>query len=425
MIPESSWRPDLQTVVDLMREISRQSDPQAAAQLYGRRLREEKLVISDAYIAVSRRGLERPAYRITRSSLWKRDINPWTEKDLLPVYNSGLLGELIYSEEPCVITDLQSRLAPDDPALEHFARMNMLVSLPQYDDGVAQNLSVTLVRDPATFPMDRIPIMMWQSNLWGRSVLNLVLRKELKVAYDALDKELQQVGKIQKSLLPVKLPEVSGVELAAHYKTSARAGGDYYDLFELGDGRWGLLIADVSGHGPPAAVIMAITHAIAHLHPGDGSPGDLLGFVNRSLAARYTNGNGTFVTAFYGVYDSRNRTLTYARAGHNPPRLLRQGVVEELAKVGGLPLGLWEEGEYEEHIEPLKSGDALLFYTDGITEARNPAGDMFGTELLDKSVGECTASARNVLKHVLASLDAFTQGTPPADDQTLLAMVLR
>ncbi|MDP9175056.1 MAG: serine/threonine-protein phosphatase [Planctomycetota bacterium] len=425
MKDEDSWRSELKIVVDLMRDVSRQTDPQAAAELYGRRIRETGMVPTDGYISVSRRGLEPPAYRITRSSLWKEQINPWTQKSRLPLFQTGLLGELLYSGEPQAISDLQSRLSPDDPALEYFQGMNMAVSMPQYDNGVAINMNVMVLRDPARFPLKIFPSLFLQSNLWGRSVLNLVLRQELKTAYDALDHELKQVGELQRSLLPSELPTIEGIELAVNYRTSARAGGDYYDLFNLSNGRWGLLIADVSGHGPPAAVIMAITHAIAHLHTGDGTAAALLSYINRSLVARYTNGNGTFVTAFYGVYDPAERTLTYARAGHNPPRIMRNGVVGELDSVGGLPLGLWEDRPYEERVEKLAPGDALLFYTDGVTEARDAAGEMFGIEPLDKALRAAGSSAENLLSHVLDALNTFAGGVPPGDDQTLLTMVVR
>ena len=119
-------------------------------------------------------------------------------------------------------------------------------------------------------------MMVMQTNLWGRSVLNSVLRLELKDAYDALDHEFKTVGDIQRSLLPRVLPTIPGLDLAAYYETSQRAGGDYYDFFPLPADRWGIFIADVSGHGIPAAVRMAITHAIAHTRPDPAvGPGEI------------------------------------------------------------------------------------------------------------------------------------------------------
>ncbi len=105
------------------------------------------------------------------------------------------------------------------------------------------------------------------SNLFGRATHNLVLSDQLKVAYEAVDYEMKVVADIQRSLLPMQMPSIPTLSLAAHYQTSHRAGGDYYDFFPLPDGKWGILIADVSGHGTPAAVLMAVTHSLAHTLP--------------------------------------------------------------------------------------------------------------------------------------------------------------
>jgi phosphoserine phosphatase RsbU/P len=427
------WHRELRVVVDLMRELSRMSDPQAAAGMYGRRLRETGLVPSDEWVSVSRRGLERPWYRITRSTTWKEEINPWKQKDLLPLFDRGLLGELVYGDEPVIIDDLPSRLRADDPAYEYLNGFELLATLPQYENGVALNLLVVLLRHRTRFPVHRLPMMVWQANLWGRSVMNFALREELKSAYDALDGELQAVGQIQRSLLPGELPRLRTLDLAAYYETSRRAGGDYYDVFDLGGGRWGVMIADVSGHSTPAAVIMAVTHAVAHLHPGRGvPPGELLAFVNRRLAERYTLGTGAFVTAFYGIYDDATRTLTYASAGHNPPRLVRGGRVSSLAGARGIPLGIDADQAYPEDVEALEPGDVLLLYTDGLSEARSPTGEMYGDARMDQALldrvaasAEQGATAAGVLDTLLADLRVFTDGAAAADDRTVVAGVAR
>src|SRR5207244_619716 len=211
-----------------------------------------------------------------------------------------------------------------------------------------------------------IPILHWQSGLFGRGTQNLVLRNELSAALKALDRELQTVGEIQKSLLPRELPAIDGFEVSAYYQTSARAGGDYYDFFPLPGGRWGVFIADVSGHGAPAAVLMAITHALAHAQPGTHTPpAVLLEYLNGQLARTYTR-SGAFVTAFYAVLDPANRTLTYSAGGHNPPRLARDGRVLSLDEAGSFPLGIAESETYRQTVVTMKPGDLLLLYTDGI-----------------------------------------------------------
>jgi sigma-B regulation protein RsbU (phosphoserine phosphatase) len=415
------WQTQMKTVVDLMRGLSRETDPQKAAQYYIARVR--KMFPADRWVSVSRRGMPPGEYLITRSSTWDEEIDPWRQRDRLPRLKGGLLGELIYSEEPQVIHDLASRLKSDDPGYDYLKGMKMLITLPMYDEGTAQNMLVQFFNDPSQFSVERYPTLMWQANLWGRGTLNLALRRELSEALESLDSELDKVGEMQRSLLPSQLPKIDGLQLAADYQTSQRAGGDYYDVFDCGDGRWGLLIADVSGHGTPAAVIMAVTHAIAHLHPGTGEPpGNLLSFVDRQLSDKYTNDRRSFVTAFYGIYDPRDRSLTYSRAGHNPPRFMRGGIIEPLDGVGGLPLGMGVKDErYFEKKLMLKTGDDLLFYTDGITEARNPARDMFGVERLDAAMLKPAKSAQEKLKNVLADLAAFTGPAPADDDRTLVA----
>ena len=131
---------------------------------------------------------------------------------------------------------------------------------------------ITLQPEVAAFDPETFPEWFWVSSLFGRVTHNLVLREELKDAYEIVERELKVVADIQRSLLPQVLPKIPTLELAAYYRTSRWAGGDYYDFFPLPDGRWGILIADVSGHGTPAAVMMAITHSLAHSLPGPADP---------------------------------------------------------------------------------------------------------------------------------------------------------
>jgi sigma-B regulation protein RsbU (phosphoserine phosphatase) len=216
--------------------------------------------------------------------------------------------------------------------------------------------------------------------------------------------------------------------MAAYYSTSARAGGDYYDFFPLPKGEWGLFIADVAGHGTPAAVLMAITHAIAHAEPGTHTPPpELLKHLNDRLARSYTR-NGTFVTAFYAVLDPATRTLTYSTAGHDPPRLVRNGAVHSLDERGGLPLGILVAQPYEQVTVKLERGDLLLLYTDGITEAMAPldgaaSRELFGLERLDAVLLQCGAqSSTQCIERIKDDVAAFRQNQPSTDDETLIAL---
>jgi sigma-B regulation protein RsbU (phosphoserine phosphatase) len=209
----------------------------------------------------------------------------------------------------------------------------------------------------------------------------------------------------------------------AYYNPATRAGGDYYDFFELGDERYGILIADVSGHGSPAAVHMAITHTLAHTRPNHGvCPAELLEYVNHHLARKYSSSGGTFVTAFFGVYDAGARTIKYASAGHPPPRVKRcnDGTLFSLDGETGVPLGILPDEKYPEHEVTLSVGDQIIFYTDGITEAFNPQQEMFSAERLDEVIENCALTAQGLIDETLAKVEAFTAGREADDDRTII-----
>lgn len=420
MVQFSDWQSQLQFVDDLMRASSRVADPQELVRLYGDGV--SRIYPVDLWLAISRRDINPPFYRITRSWRWEgEDINPWTEKHRLPMLSGGLLGELLYGDRPRVIEDVH--VAPDDPAREHLEGVRAIFAMPQYDNGVAVNMALMMFKDPASLNHVGLANMLWQANLFGRATLNMVLRQQLRNAYDDLDREMEVVGHMQRSLLPARLPDIPGIELAAHYETSQRAGGNYYDVFPLPDGEWGLFIADVSGHGTPAAVTMAITHALAHAHPGPPTPpAAMLRHLNERLASQYTNESGQFVTAFYCVFDPRSRRLTYSSAGHNPPRLARKGGVISLGAAGGFPLGITSDADFGEATITLEPHDLLLLYTDGVTEAGNGQGAMYDVPRLDELLLSACHTAAGAIDAINLDLRRFSERAPLTDDRTLLAM---
>jgi sigma-B regulation protein RsbU (phosphoserine phosphatase) len=431
------WREELAIIDRTMKAISGITDPEEMVNAYFEGIGE--LMPVHDYVSVSRRELPPPFYRVTRSSRFTEHFNPWTQRDRLPVLTGGLLGEIAYANEPVVLVDVPSRLRHDDPGRFYLEGFKSLVALPTYDRGEGLNVTALLMPEGTEIDPAAIPMLHWQSGLFGRGTNNLVLRNQLAAALAALDRELQTVGEIQRSLLPSALPKIDGFEFAAYYQTSARAGGDYYDFFPLSDRRsWGLFIADVSGHGTPAAVLMAITHAIAHSDPGTHTPPDvLLNHLNDRLTGSYTHG-GTFITAFYAVLDPVARTLTYSRAGHNPPRLVRGDSVISVEQSGALPLGILCDQPFEQSRMTLEHGDLLLLYTDGITEAVAPATNstgtgsgtgsgsgrrLFGVERLDELLLTCRGhTADDCVRKIRGAIADFTHDAPPTDDQTLIAI---
>jgi sigma-B regulation protein RsbU (phosphoserine phosphatase) len=421
-----TWEEELEIIDRTMKAISRISDPEQLVGAYWGGIGQ--LIPATGFVALSRRNVPAPFYQITRSSRFREHLNPWKEPERLPRLSGGILGELAYANRPVIIDDLPSRLAGDDPGYFYLEGFERLVAYPQYEGGEGINVTVMLLKRGEEFDLAKIPMLHWQAGLFGRGTSNLVLRNQLASAVAALDAELTVVGDIQRSLLPSELPRIPGFEIAAHYQTSARAGGDYYDFFPLERDSHGIFIADVSGHGTPAAVLMAITHAIAHTHPGcQTPPAALNSYLNDRLVCAYTR-QGRFVTAFYGVLDSKGRTLTYSRAGHEAPRLLRGGRIVLLDDPGGLPLGILDSQEYHQATVGLESGDLILLYTDGITDAVAAAKpdrerERFSTDRLNKVLigcGGCTAE--ECISRIRAELAAFSGNAPPIDDQTLIAI---
>src|SRR5207253_3560607 len=264
------WSEELAIIDNTMKAISDVTDPETFVNIYYNNI--GALIPGNDYVSVSRRNVATPFHLITRSSRFKEHFNPWTQRDLLPRLAGGLLGEIAYANEPVIIDDLPARLKADDPAHFYLEGFQSLVALPHYEAN--QGINVTIMLFPPGRELDKsmIPMLHWQGGLFGRGTTNLVLRNQLSDALKALDRELEVVGDIQRSLLPPQLPAIPGFDIAAHYQTSARAGGDYYDFFPLCDYACGLFIADVSGHGTPSAAFMAITRAIAHTHPCTHTP---------------------------------------------------------------------------------------------------------------------------------------------------------
>jgi sigma-B regulation protein RsbU (phosphoserine phosphatase) len=241
-----------------------------------------------------------------------------------------------------------------------------------------------------------------------------------------MDSDVRAVGELQRSLLPVPLPTIPGLEVAASYQPCGCAGGDMYDLFPLEDaspsGRWCVFIGDASGHGLAAAMVISMVHSILRAHPPSVSgPAELLAHSNRHLCLKQIRG---FVTAFIGVYEPGTRRLTYACAGHPPP-LVRgsvNGAVSRLDGAASYPLGIDARNRFPEASVHLQPGDTILLYTDGITDARNPSHEMFSEEQLQSAFGGCRQRPDGMIERLTKRIRRHREGRAPTDDQTLLVI---
>lgn len=251
------------------------------------------------------------------------------------------------------------------------------------------------------------------------------LQQQLQEQKDALERELEVVAKVQYDLLPKRLPEIKGMKLSAYYQTSRYAGGDYYDIIELPDERWGFMVADAEGHSTPAAVRMAMTCALLRGYPGAASdPGEVLKDLNRTLCEVV---GMSFITAIYAVYNGRDQSLRIVKAGHMDPLLYRpaEGETIEIPCEGTYAMGIEQYDEVPVTETRLQSGDRLLFYTDGLTEQFNPEGEMYGLERLRRQLSKDHGdNPREILDAIVDDAERFAKGLPADDDQALLLCVV-
>ncbi len=250
------------------------------------------------------------------------------------------------------------------------------------------------------------------------------LGREVQKQRDELEHELQVVAQLQRDLLPEQLPQVDGLNLAVYYETSRYAGGDYYDVAELPDGRLAILVADAEGHSAPGTVMMAMTCALFRsCSTCREEPDQLLSTINENLCKVNKE---SFVTAIYGVYDTRRRTLRMARAGHPLPILYRSSEKKamEVPCDGVFAMG-WDLYHQVPVTEiQLEPGDRLLFYTDGVTERFNEQLELYGDErLLQQLETADSGDPAEILKWIVDDLTRFAGARPADDDQAMLIII--
>lgn len=426
-MPEAPVESNLRIAIllEMLEEVSRATEPEQATQSFAARI--GKLRPVDGLVSVSVRNMPAGQYKITRLGkagepggvLQHRIVDPWKNWERLPARSGGFLGGLIAAEEPRILSGID---LSDDPVLgDEFAQMRSCMAIPIFDGGRVLNWVFQFKRIEDGFSESDLEQQLLSVNLFGSMTKNLVSIDQIRKLNERLQQQFEEVARVQQALLPKANPRIPGLVFATSYLTSEQAGGDYYDYFELPGGKWGILIADVAGHGPGAATVMAMLHAILHGHPGlaDG-PARVLAYANDRLAAAEME--RSFVTAFFAVYDPATRVLSYARAGHPPPRVkdTLTGQVEVLDGDAGIPLGIAADERFTQHDLVLRPGQTVVLYTDGVTEAFNTQREMFGTAGLDAALRKCTGEPDCVVDSVHAALFQHTGARTRDDDQTLV-----
>src|SRR5215208_981772 len=238
-----------------------------------------------------------------------------------------------------------------------------------------------------------------------------------------LEAELELSQVVQRALLPQRIPNIRGVELAAFSRPSEIIGGDYFDFFQFRDGTHGLVIADVSGHGVSAGILMSsLQTALRTMAPDTDSPAEILERINRFYIhnIHFT----TFVTVFLARFDPTTLSLTYVNAGHNPPAVRRRSNASITWLRPTAPaIGLAEEFHARMESIGFSEGDSLLLYTDGVTEVLNISNEQFGQERLAELVHQhADRPAPDLLQAVRQAVSAFGGNRPLVDDVTMVAL---
>jgi serine phosphatase RsbU (regulator of sigma subunit) len=322
--------------------------------------------------------------------------------------------------------------APDSP------RLRAGLSLPLVAHGIPAGLMLIQSTRKSRFSQGEAAILSTLAGYAAVAMQRAGLIEQLQGKIDALeaanvelaqkerlDRELELARQVQLSMLPHTFPILEGVEFAASYAPAYQVGGDFYDVIRLDEDHVALVIADVSDKGMPAALYMALTRSlILSAAQQYLSPADVLHNVNQLL--REIGEQDMFVTVFYGVLNRANGRLTYARAGHDHPFLLRDGHIEQLDGPG-MALGLFDPPVFslaEQTIE-VRSGDRLVLYTDGLTDVNGPDGVMLGRErLVDCLLDYADRPPGRMCRDLFDYLDSYRQGEPQFDDMALVVAAL-
>ncbi len=254
----------------------------------------------------------------------------------------------------------------------------------------------------------------------GQALMEQRLEQE-RVERERIEQELEVARSIQQTSLPEEVPTPEGWQISPYYKPAREVGGDFYDFFELRDGRLGLVVGDATGKGVPAALVMASARSMLRAVAGasEYSPGDVLGRVNDTLVTDMPP--NMFVTCFYAILDPKSGSLSYANAGHDLPYVHHGDGAEEL-RARGMPLGLMPGMSYEQKEVVLDAGVSVLLYSDGLVEAHDPKGEMFGFPRLRAHVAE-RGEERWLGEYLMEELYSFVgEGWEQEDDITLLTL---
>ncbi|HEX6385756.1 MAG TPA: SpoIIE family protein phosphatase [Anaerolineae bacterium] len=387
----------------------------------------QRLLQVDACAVLLVRSEDPNTLRFRAATGWRSD--PVANQYCVPADARSGSGQVMRTQQPLILEDLRQ----DEPAawVDEWLKAEGFESaaiVPLVADGRSIGSLVINVRQPRRFDESEIRFLQLMANQAALAIEKARLHHE-EIKRHRMEEELAVGRQIQVSMLPPGVPVVPGWQFSAVYEPAKQVGGDFYDFFELpGEpGRLGLVIADVSGKGVPAALFMALSRTIIRNNALRGrSPADTLIWANRFI--QEDSQTDMFLTAFYAALHTNSGRLTFANAGHNRPLWWRAtlGEFEELV-ASGIVLGVLDDVELEERESEIAPGDVLIFYTDGVTESMNRSYEEFGVARLKAVVSDAlepkpNPAAQAVLNAVLDAVKSFTGDALQYDDFTLFVV---
>lgn len=414
-------------LMEMLEDVSKALGAEEAVQAYARRIRRVRPL--DAFYALSVEALPRGQFRITRTlraeSVGGRGVLTPEPSDAelasLPIHSSGFFAQIVARPDPQLYQQL--KLASDPVLGPALAEMGSCVAVPQFQRGRITDWSILFRREPTGYSFEDLEDDLLIINLLGSMVQNLESVQRIGSLHQQLHDQFAEVARVQRALLPASLPDHPGLTFAASYLTSGQAGGDYYDFLPRPDGSILVFIADVSGHGPAAATVMAMLHAILHACPClDNGPAAILRFANSHLAR--SSIDGSHVTAVMAQVHPAASHITIARAGHPLPRLRSlSGAVRPLEGPAAPPMGIIADGfDSTDYTLPLAPGDTVVLFTDGLPEGENARGEQFGIPRLDAAISSSSGAPDAVVQAIHNDIAAFTGRASRDDDQTLVVI---
>lgn len=411
----------LRMLLDITKKISRSFDVEEVLNLVMDTL--GSLLPYDAagiYIVERDNGLDNTKNHSSGRALRTEVVRGYNTEDLTDLHlkvGEGIIGYVAQTGEPVISPDVSDDTRYINARRE--TRSEMVAPIIANDEIVGV-FDLESDRFNA-YTEDDLQVLLLLTSQVAIIVEKAMLHEQL-VEKKRLEAQLEIARQVQLTLLPARHPQLEGFDISAYNFSTEEVSGDYYDFVRIYEDQLGLVIADVSGKGVPAALLMAFLRASlrAAIHTGY-APNISMAKVNYLLWESIENNQ--FVTAFYGVLDATNRTLAYTNAGHNPPLLMDKDGTGRFIERGGLPLGMFADARYYEYYLPIELGQTLVLYTDGATEAANGSGEEYGRERLEQAVRDARGqSARDLISFIYSDVLAWTEGRGVSDDVTFVVV---